>query len=140
MSGHTPGPWFLKRGFSDWNMPKQHEIWAVEGSTDDRDCIAIIPSLTPAPLGPKAKDSEYAARQLANASLLAVAADLFEALQRLPDDADMIEHNPDEGTRYFCCGTSVAFHPFPPSMRQHAPGCWYAAARSAITKVKDPQL
>lgn len=59
----------------------------------------------------------------------------------LPSDVDMIEHNPDEGSRYFCCGRDVSFHVhpsrWPPGSesregRVHAPDCWYMAIQAAL--------
>ena len=66
---------------------------------------------------------------------------LAEALRGLPDDADMIEYNPDEGPRYFCCGHGVSFHVhpsrWPPGSesregRVHAPDCWYMTIQAAL--------
>lgn len=57
---------------------------------------------------------------------------LIDAAKGIPDDVDMIEHNPDEGTSYFCCGASVAFHP---PKRNHAEGCWYVRLCGAVARV-----
>src|SRR5690606_20782643 len=70
--------------------------------------------------------------------------ELTLALRDLPEDIDMVEDNPDDGPRYFCCGREVRFnvHPsrWPPgtqltSGRQHAGDCWYVrlvAARDQL--------
>ncbi|MGH8074237.1 MAG: hypothetical protein ACREO4_09205 [Lysobacter sp.] len=66
---------------------------------------------------------------------------LADALRAMPDDVDMIEHNPDEGARYFCCGREVSFNVHPSRWpagsiqgRTHAGDCWYTAARAALAQ------
>ena len=63
----------------------------------------------------------------------ATIARLREALAGLPDDIDMIEHNPEEGASYFCCGQPVAFG-FDKRTGSHIAGCWYVTARTALTQ------
>lgn len=57
---------------------------------------------------------------------------LLDAIHAIPGDAEMVENNPDEGPRYFCCGNEVDpyIHPSrwaPGSIegRTHASDCWY---------------
>lgn len=57
---------------------------------------------------------------------------LLDAIRAIPSDAEMVEHNPDEGPRYFCCGNEVSFHIHPSRWapgsiegRTHASDCWY---------------
>lgn len=59
-----------------------------------------------------------------------------EALSLLPDDSDMIEHNPDEGPRYFCCGGDVSYnvHPSRGSGRRHEKDCWYVKLRALLNE------
>lgn len=57
---------------------------------------------------------------------------MAEALRNMPDDAGMIEHNPDEGMRLFCCEGKV-IHSMTGSDRvEHASNCWYVAARATL--------
>lgn len=56
-------------------------------------------------------------------------ATLREALADLPDDFAMIEHNPDEGESFYCCGAETRVNV---GLLQHKPGCWYVAARAAL--------
>jgi hypothetical protein len=58
-----------------------------------------------------------------------------EALALLPDEIDMIEHNPDEGPRMFCCGRKV-LHGFHGPLITHNEDCWYAQMR-AIREQKE---
>ena len=90
----TPGPWTLHRGFSDWGLPCQHDVTVGEGVTE-RDQIAGIPSITPYCLGAKQSDRDYAARQYANACLIAAAPDLYAALENL---LTIVEVGIDTGT------------------------------------------
>jgi hypothetical protein len=53
------------------------------------------------------------------------------ALAGLPDDGGMIEHNPDEGPRMFCCDGKIHYSMRADDRIEHAAGCWYIAARSA---------
>lgn len=73
---------------------------------------------------------------------------LSDALRALPDDHDMIEHNPDEGARYFCCGQDVSFNVHPSRWKEgsehiggrtHAAGCWYVEAREALAAYEAQQ-
>lgn len=66
-----------------------------------------------------------------NPAVFAAAPELLEALQGLPQDVDMVEHNPDEGQSFFCCGSSTSINY---GKLDHAPGCWYVAARAAIAR------
>lgn len=58
---------------------------------------------------------------------------LAAALRGLPDEYDMIEHNPDEGPRLFCCGGAVA-QTLRSTTRKHAPDCWYVRVREALAE------
>lgn len=58
---------------------------------------------------------------------------LAAALRGLPDECGMIEHNPDEGPRLFCCGGDVV-ETLRSTTRKHAPGCWYVQAREALAE------
>lgn len=55
---------------------------------------------------------------------------LEEALALLPNEHDMIEHNPDEGPRMFCCGREVKFDWLNGPIRTHDEECWYARMRA----------
>ncbi len=66
---------------------------------------------------------------------------LLTALRELPEDVDMIEHNPDDGPRYHCCGNEVRFHVHPTRWpagsesregRVHGRGCWYVQLVDAL--------
>jgi hypothetical protein len=61
---------------------------------------------------------------------------LAEALAILPNDSDMIEHNPDEGPSYFCCGGLVTYniHRSRGSGRKHEDGCWYVKLRALLNE------
>lgn len=52
-----------------------------------------------------------------------------EALDLLPDEIDMIEHNPDEGPHMFCCGREV-LRGFNDLLITHDEDCWYARMRA----------
>lgn len=52
-----------------------------------------------------------------------------EALDLLPNEIDMIEHNPEEGPRMFCCGREV-FRRFNDLLITHDEDCWYARMRA----------
>ena len=91
-ANHTPGPWFINPGFSDWNLPKRITIY-VEGLK-----IAEIESITPNPLGSNKQDREKAAIASANANLMAAAPDLLEALRDLLTEI-ALEHGPDWDNR-----------------------------------------
>jgi len=73
----TPGPWQLHRGFSDWGMPCQHDVFV--GTDDNPEQIAGIPSLTPHCMGASAKDRDLASRHWADANLIAAAPEMYEA-------------------------------------------------------------
>ena len=57
---------------------------------------------------------------------------LASALRNLPNDDGMIEHNPDEGLRLFCCDGRVVCRMKGDDTVEHAAGCWYVAAREAL--------
>lgn len=64
---------------------------------------------------------------------------LIQALNNLPEDSDMIEHNPDDGPSYHCCGQSVQFHIHPSRWqpgsiegRMHGKDCWYVELQTAF--------
>lgn len=53
--------------------------------------------------------------------------ELLAALERMPrDDVGMVEHNPDEGESFFCCGAETSVNH---GRLNHKPGCWYANLR-----------
>lgn len=54
------------------------------------------------------------------------------ALRNLPDDAGMIEHNPDDGMRLFCCEGQVVQSMTGSDRAEHAASCWYVAARRVV--------
>lgn len=72
----------------------------------------------------------------ANAALIAAAPAMRDALRLVPKDGDMVEDNPDEGARYFCCGLPYQYaqyrHPSRPDPNKHDRGCWYAKFRAAL--------
>lgn len=82
---HTPGPWHLKYGFADWNLPLQHEIYCCEHPQSDQDCVAIVLSVMPNPIG-DSKNRDYANRQAANARLIAASPELLAACKRIEQD------------------------------------------------------
>ncbi|OGU22801.1 MAG: hypothetical protein A2580_11755 [Hydrogenophilales bacterium RIFOXYD1_FULL_62_11] len=57
---------------------------------------------------------------------------LAAALRNIPDDAALIEHNPDEGMRLSCCDGKVIerLHGF--DSVKHTSECWAVAARAAL--------
>ena len=55
---------------------------------------------------------------------------LREALALLPDEHDMIEHNPDEGPRTFCCWQEIKLRGLHDYLITHDEGCWYARMRA----------
>ena len=55
---------------------------------------------------------------------------LREALALLPDEHDMIEHNPDEGPRTFCCWQEVKLRGLHDYLITHDKDCWYARMRA----------
>lgn len=57
-----------------------------------------------------------------------------DVLALLPDEFDMIEHNPEEGPRMFCCGREVFHRGYDPIIT-HDEDCWYARMR-AIKEAK----
>ena len=57
---------------------------------------------------------------------------LAAALRLLPDEGDMIEHNPDEGMSLYCCGGEVQMVWRGDDRVKHAAGCWHVAARAAL--------
>ena len=79
MSKFTPGPWQLHRGFSDWGMPCQHDVFVGEDENPEQ--IAAIPSVTPYCLGASGKDRDLASRHWADARLIAAAPEIYEALR-----------------------------------------------------------
>lgn len=60
--------------------------------------------------------------------------DCLKALEvsakNLPDDEDMIEHNPDEGQRYLCCGAETHLNM---GRMEHASDCWFVQLRAALS-------
>ena len=50
----------------------------------------------------------------------------------LPDDVDMIEHNPDEGQSFFCCGELTNLNV---GHVNHSDGCWFVKLRNALADV-----
>lgn len=68
-------------------------------------------------------------------ALRAEAERLREALALLPDEHDMIEHNPDEGPRMACCWREVQVQ-FHGPVRTHDEDCWYARMRALLSAVE----
>jgi len=73
----------------------------------------------------------------------AALAELMAALDNLPADVDMVEDNPDEGSRYFCCGEPYQHeqyrHHSRPNPNKHAGGrwpCWYPRIVAAVAGVR----
>lgn len=59
----------------------------------------------------------------------------LDALRALPDDAGMIEYNPDEGMRLFCCGGDVVCYlGARDDTVKHRADCWHVAARATIAR------
>lgn len=79
MSAHTRGPWELRTGFSDWNLPGEHNITA--GETD----IAAVPFITPSPIGASQRDRDAYTKQVANAQLIVCAPDMVDVLIEIRD-------------------------------------------------------
>jgi len=93
MSAYTKGPWKLHRGFSDWNLPCQHDVFV--GNDDEADdLIAGIPSVTPSALGASEKQRGYARTQWANAQLIVCAPEMVEMLHRIYCGGDPREYAP----------------------------------------------
>lgn len=89
--------------------------------------MAAIEKTAAVPLAEQ--EQERAAGPAPNvAQMLAASQTLQVALRRLPDDVDMIEHNPDEGQRFFCCGAETHLNL---GKMEHARDCWYVAVRDA---------
>lgn len=70
-------------------------------------------------------------------------AELLAALEKLPRDVEMVEDNPDEGARYFCCGKPYQHaqfrHPSRPDPNKHEGGawpCWYPRLVAAVAGTK----
>jgi hypothetical protein len=66
----TPGPWHLRKGFADWNLPMEHEIYRSQNPETERDCVAIVPSIMPNAIGAQKEIREYAAHQDAVSQLI----------------------------------------------------------------------
>ena len=64
---------------------------------------------------------------------------LIEALRGMPDDGGMIEHNPDEGMRLFCCNGKVAHSFRGDDQVQHSADCWYVKVRKAAASLEARQ-
>lgn len=77
---YTSEPWKLHRGFSDWGMSCQHDIYVGEEGQEHQ--IAGIPSITPYCLGASEKDRKYAEEQWHNALLIYAAPEMYEAIKR----------------------------------------------------------
>jgi hypothetical protein len=72
----------------------------------------------------------------ANAALIAHAPMMRDALALIPKDGDMVEDNPDEGARYFCCFEPYQYaqyrHASRPDPNKHARDCWYMKLREMV--------
>lgn len=113
----TPGEWEMLEG--DW--------CAGFVVADDRmRILATVIQKDPHPVHGGGISRDEA---LSNAQAIASLPALIKALRRLPDDVDMIEHNPDEGMRFFCCGADTSLDY---GRQNHAAGCWYVALRAAV--------
>ena len=75
---HTPTPWKLQKGWADWGMPCQHDIYVGEDNNPTQ--IAGIPSITPYCIGAKASERSLAATQAANAEYILEAVNNHERL------------------------------------------------------------
>lgn len=64
------------------------------------------------------------------AAALKRASRMTEALALLPDDSGMVEHNPDEGPRTFCCWQEVKLRGLHDYLITHDKDCWYARMRA----------
>ena len=65
-----------------------------------------------------------------------------KVLDLLPDETEMIEHNPDEGPRMFCCGREV-IRGYYDTRITHDKDCWYAqmrAMKEAKTMTTHPEI
>jgi len=67
---------------SDWGMEKQIEIYLTDKPADEKDCICILPSITPGPIAANKEIVKYAQRQTANSKLICAAPELYSALQK----------------------------------------------------------
>jgi hypothetical protein len=57
---------------------------------------------------------------------------LLAALRNLPDEHEMIEHNPDEGMRLFCCGGTIEHVWGGNDLLRHKTTCWFMALKQAL--------
>ena len=74
---HTPTPWEVSYGFSDWGMGCVHSIVPA----GDRDAIiAEVQSVTPYCIGASAADKNLASTQRANAEFIVLAVNSHDAL------------------------------------------------------------
>ena len=74
---HTPTPWEVSYGFSDWGMGCVHSIVpAGDGNT----IIAEVQSVTPYCIGASAADKNLASTQRANAEFIVLAVNSHHAL------------------------------------------------------------
>lgn len=63
-----------------------------------------------------------------------------DALRNMPDDSGMIEHNPEEGMRLFCCGGAVNDGYRGVAGVGHTAECWYVGVRAALeARVPTPE-
>lgn len=101
--------------------------------------MTIGENTEPAPDGGMVSYEDFTALAVERQALLAQLSELRGTVARLlPDDSDMIEHNPDEGMRMFCCGGEVV-HVWGGNDRcEHATGCWYVALGSLAALSANP--